>query len=57
LTALIDFVIIAFCLFLVIKAMNTAKKRFEKEQAAGVAPTPADVQLLTEIRDLLKNQK
>lgn len=57
LTALLDFIIIAFCLFLVIKAMNAAKKRFEKEQAAGVAPTPPDIQLLTEIRDLLKNQK
>ncbi len=47
---LIDFTIVAFALFLVIKAMNTLKK---KEAAAPAAP-PADVVLLTEIRDLLK---
>ena len=43
----------AFALFLVIKAMNKLKK---KEAAAPAAP-PADVALLTEIRDLLKNQQ
>ena len=52
---LINFIIVAFCLFMVIKAMNTAKKRFEKEKAASApAAPPADVVLLTEIRDLLK---
>jgi large conductance mechanosensitive channel len=53
-SAIIDFVIIAFCLFLVIKAMNTAKRRFEKQQVAQPAEAPADVKLLTENRDLLK---
>lgn len=55
--ALINFTIVAFALFMVIKAMNSAKKRFEKEQeAAPAAPAaPAeDVVLLGEIRDLLK---
>jgi len=53
--AMIYFTIVAFCLFMVIKAMNTAKKRFEREEAAGPPPPPtADVVLLTEIRDLLK---
>lgn len=49
---IISFVIVAFALFLVIKAMNTMKKK----QAAAPAPAapPADVALLTEIRDLLK---
>lgn len=47
--ALLDFVIVAFALFLVIKAMNTLKK---KEQAAPAAP-PEDVVLLREIRDAL----
>jgi large conductance mechanosensitive channel len=48
----IDFAIIAFVLFMIIKAMNAAKK---KEEAAPAAPPepPADVKLLTEIRDLL----
>ncbi|QOJ01551.1 MAG: large-conductance mechanosensitive channel protein MscL [Phycisphaeraceae bacterium] len=53
--ACITFVIQAFAVFIVIKAMNTARKRFEKEQqAAPPAGPPADVVLLTEIRDLLK---
>ena len=48
--AIIKFVIIAFVLFLVIKAVNNAKK---KEEAAPAAP-PAQEVLLTEIRDALK---
>jgi len=47
----IDFLIIAFAIFMAIKAINTLKK---KQEEAPVAPPPADVQLLTEIRDLLK---
>lgn len=48
----VDFTIIAFVLFMIIKAMNASKK---KEAAAPAAPPepPADVKLLTEIRDLL----
>ena len=46
----VDFTIIAFAIFLVVKTMNSLKR---KEEAAP-APPPADVQLLTEIRDLLK---
>ena len=49
----IDFIIIAFAIFMVIKAMNSMKKKKEEAPAAQ-PPTPADVQLLTEIRDLLK---
>lgn len=57
LQAVIDFIIKAFAIFMVVKAINTAKKRFEKEQiAAGPAAAPADVQLLTEIRDLLRQR-
>jgi len=50
---IIDFAIIAFVLFLIIKAMNAAKR---KEAAAPTPPAeaPADVKLLTEIRDLLR---
>lgn len=54
--ALIGFLIVAFALFMVVKVMNTARKRFEKQQAAAPAATPADVVLLTEIRDLLKQR-
>ena len=50
LQTIIDFTIIAFVLFLVIKAMNRLKKA---EEAAPAAP-PEDVQLLREIRDMMK---
>jgi len=51
--AAIKFVIVAWVLFLVIRAMN-AMKRKEEAKPAPVAETPADIKLLTEIRDLLK---
>jgi large conductance mechanosensitive channel len=54
--AIIKFVIIAFALFMVIKAMNAAKKKEEAKPAAP-APPPAQEVLLTEIRDLLKKQR
>ncbi len=58
LQTLFDFLIISAVLFLVIQAMHTAKKRFEKEQAvAPPAEKPADIRLLEEIRDLLKERK
>jgi large conductance mechanosensitive channel len=53
LSAVINFIIVAFVLFLLIKGMNAAKKKEEAAPAAPAAP-PADVVLLTEIRDLLK---
>mgnify|MGYP000116380342 CR=1 FL=1 len=54
---LIKFVIVAFFLFLVIKAMNSAKKK-EEAKPSGPAAPPAQEVLLTEIRDLLrKNAK
>jgi large conductance mechanosensitive channel len=50
---IVDFVIVAFAIFIVIKAMNSLKK---KEEAAPAAPPPpsTEVTLLTEIRDALK---
>lgn len=53
LTAVIDFIIVAFVMFLVIKAINSLKKKEEAAPAAP-APTPEDIQLLREIRDALK---
>ncbi len=50
LTAVINFIIVAFVMFLVIKAINSMKK---KEDAAPAAPSSTD-QLLMEIRDSLK---
>ena len=50
-TITLNFVIVAFCIFLMIKLMN---KMVKKQEA--VAPPTATEQLLTEIRDLLKNR-
>jgi len=54
LQTVVDFVIIAFVLFLVLKAMLTLKARFEKEKAAAPPPPPAPSEVyLKEIRDAL----
>lgn len=50
LNSLIQFVIVAFAIFLVVKAMN----KLSRKQAPPPAATPEDVLLLREIRDTLK---
>jgi len=50
----VDFVIIAFAIFMVVKAMNNMKKKEEEAPAAPPKPS-AEVELLTEIRDSLRN--
>lgn len=54
LSAVINFVIVAFVLFLIIKGMNAATKKKEGLPPSAPPPPPADIILLTEIRDLLK---
>lgn len=49
----VDFVIIAFAIFLVVKGMNSLKKKQEAAPAAPPAPSKEEV-LLTEIRDALR---
>ena len=55
----VDFLIVAFCIFVMIKFINNMRKRMEKQkeeevaEAAAAEPTKEE-QLLTEIRDLLK---
>ena len=51
---ILDFIIIAFCIFLMIKGMNKLKKEKPAEPEAPAGPTQEE--LLTEIRDLLKNK-
>ncbi len=54
LQTVVDFLIIAACIFAVVKALNTAKKRFEKPVAAGAPPPPPPTEVyLKEIRDAL----
>lgn len=54
-TVLINFLILAWIIFLMVKGVNTLRKQVERknETVAEAAPPAADVQLLTEIRDLL----
>jgi large conductance mechanosensitive channel len=52
-THVINFVILAFCIFLVVKLFNAARRRFEAEPAPAAAAPTKDQLLLTEIRDLL----
>ncbi len=56
---IVDFLIVAFCIFVMIKFINNMRKRMEKQKeeevaAAAVAEPTKEEQLLTEIRDLLK---
>ena len=56
LTAVINFILIAFVVFLFVKAMNSAKKK--KEEAPAPDPEPSNEEkLLAEIRDLLKEKQ
>lgn len=50
----IDFIIIAFCIFLMVKAVNKARHAIEGEPEPEVKEDPEDIQLLREIRDSLK---
>ncbi len=51
---IISFVLVAIALFMVIKAMNAAKKKEDAAAAPAPPSGPTQEQLLTEIRDLLK---
>ncbi|MDB2656673.1 large conductance mechanosensitive channel protein MscL [Crocinitomicaceae bacterium] len=51
--AIVNFLIIAFVIFLIVRSINKMKKKKEEEPAAPAGPT-MDQELLTEIRDLLK---
>lgn len=60
-TILINFILLAFIIFWMVKAINMAKERAMAEEKAAAEPAPppappADVALLTEIRDLLRKQ-
>lgn len=51
----VDFLIIAFSIFVVVKLINKLKKAEKEEEKQALAPAE-DIVLLTEIRDLLKNK-
>jgi large conductance mechanosensitive channel len=53
LTVVINFVILAWIIFLMVRSLNSLRRRLVAEKAATPSAPPADVVLLTEIRDLL----
>jgi large conductance mechanosensitive channel len=53
---IIDFIIIAFCIFMIVKMMNNMKKKEEAKPAPAPAPNKQEV-LLEEIRDILQKKK
>ncbi len=55
--ALVNFLIIAFVIFLIVRSINKVQERFRKPAAPAAPPLPPeDVLLLREIRDLLREQ-
>lgn len=56
-TILLNFIILAFCIFMVVKLFNAARKRFEEQKPAPApaGPTPSE-KLLAEIRDELRKR-
>ena len=58
LAVILDFIIVAFAMFLLVKAMNKlASLKKKEEEAPEEDPEPTSEELLTEIRDLLKAQQ
>lgn len=53
---IIDFLIVALCVFLLVKAINKLTKKKEQETPAAPPAPSAEEKLLTEIRDLMKNK-
>lgn len=54
-TITLNFIIVAFCIFLMVKGINALKRKEEANPTLPPAPSPEE-KLLTEIRDLLKNR-
>lgn len=57
LTTVIDFILVAFVIFLMIKTINRFHKKKEEDPKPEEPKGPSTEELLTEIRDLLKEQK
>ena len=53
---IVDFLIVAFCIFLMLKGINKLNRKKEEEPAPAEPAGPTQEELLAEIRDLLKNK-
>jgi large conductance mechanosensitive channel len=56
LTVLINFILLAFVVFMLVKGMNNLRRKQEAEAPAAPAADPADIALLKEIRDELRRK-
>ncbi len=56
LTVLINFILLAFVVFMLVKGMNNMRRKQEAEAPAAPAADPADIALLKEIRDELRRK-
>jgi len=56
LTILVNFVILAFIIFMMVRAINRLRRMHEEKPAAAPAAEPEDVKLLREIRDQLRSR-
>ena len=52
--AVINFVIVSFVIFMLVKGVNKLKRQAETQKGADAPPPPQDIVLLSEIRDLLR---
>jgi large conductance mechanosensitive channel len=52
----VDFIIVAFCIFLMLKAINKMNRKKAEPEAPAAPAGPTQEELLTEIRDLLKQK-
>ena len=53
---IIDFIIVAFCIFLMLKGINKLNRKKEETAEPAAPAGPTQEELLAEIRDLLKNK-
>ena len=56
LNAVINFLIVSFAVFMLVKGVNKLRRQSEDPKAKNAPPPPQDIVLLTEIRDLLKKK-
>ena len=54
---IVDFIIVALCIFIMLKAINKLARKKKKEEEAAAPAGPTTEELLTDIRDLLKNKQ
>lgn len=57
LQSIINFLVISFCLYVIVKGLNAMRKKKEVDKSEKKETGPSEIELLAEIRDLLKKEK